>query len=147
MHKHLLAKESQVLPEHARGWVMREASEQRYIPSYGTFRASLALCVEEKIVPVWRQLLSLMDENDNLMVLHRNFDRYHGLWVDLFRTFCRTQEHLDNPIEAVQVRGDVVFPFSKRIVSMLDSLIENHVSTARGTLIFLFGKHGGRFSD
>lgn len=137
MYKHLLEKESQVLPEHARGWVMREALEQRFIPSYGTFRASLALCVEEKIVPVWRRLLALMDENDNLMVLrHENMERYQELWVNLFCMFCQTEEHLENPIETVQRMqgGDYVmsFPFSRRISLMLETLIVNHVFVAGG---------------
>ena len=133
MHKHLLAKESQVLPEHARGWVMREALEQRFIPSYGTFRASLALCVEEKIVPVWRRLLALMDDNDNLMVLHENLEQYQELWVNLFCTFCRAEEHHENPIETIKhMPGHHVmsFPFSRRISLMLDTLIGNHVLIA-----------------
>ena len=133
MYKHLQDKESQQLPEHARGWVMREALEQRFVPSYGTFRASLALCVEEKIVPVWRKLLALMDENDNLMVLHKNLQQYQELWVNLFCMFCQTQEHLENAIETVQTRHrDYVmsFPFSRRISLMLETLIENHVFVA-----------------
>ncbi|XP_066918681.1 E3 ubiquitin-protein ligase rnf213-alpha-like [Clytia hemisphaerica] len=127
IHKQLLHKESQVLPEHSKGWVMREAVEQHYIPNYGTFRASLALCVEDKVIPVWKSLLTLMDENSNLMVLHQGMDLYGGLWTLLFQAFTTSGEHNEKPIEESKQSNYSRFPFSKRISLMLDNVMQTYV--------------------
>ena len=125
-----------MLPEHARGWVLREALEQKYLPDYGTFRASLILCIEDKTIPVWKTLLTIMDENNNLMTLHLNPERNTVLWVNLFVEFCAAEEHKENAIEEVRMQVFPRFPFSRRICLKLDELMVMYVRG--GILILLF---------
>jgi len=130
---HILQMESQMLPEHARGWVLREALEQKYLPDYGTFRASLVLCIEDKIIPIWNTLLSIIDENNNLMTLHLNPERNAYVWVKLFVEFCAAEEHKEKALDEIRMQVYPRFPFSRRICLKLDELMVMYV---RGGIIY-----------
>jgi len=126
IHTRLLCKEEP--SGHAIGsfnkqknWVPQEAVELKYLPGYGTFDEALVQCVEEKVKPIWSDLIFEMDLNQNLLLIEDN-DHFLDLWLEFLEAVVSSSSLNDVTNMPVSI-GRCTFPFSQHIILMVDEII------------------------
>ncbi|XP_065678766.1 E3 ubiquitin-protein ligase rnf213-alpha isoform X3 [Hydra vulgaris] len=118
----LAAEESNWHPDYVTNWIQNEAIEQKYQPSYGTFRHALFYYVEDRIVPVFTSIVSSIDKFHNLEILH-NEPKYTKLWVELFSKFMVISNNA--PCKLLDPYFHCKFPFSDRVFKEIDDALQN----------------------
>lgn len=108
-------------------WIPEEASEQEHLPYYVTFRAALISRLEDLVLPIWKNLLFLMDQNDNLLLLDEQ-KSYQQMWIDLLQ-LCFKSGSLLLDEEARCIEDGIStekasFPFSLLIRNSIEKLLE-----------------------
>ena len=125
IHQRLLAEEDKLANQNSNqnlpNWVPKEAAELKYLPGYGTFSEALVCCVEEKVKPIFGDLILEMDFNNNLMLIVKDSSYFMDMWLSLFKYFCSKPYNwstITNPI------GKCYFPFSQQMMTLLDTFID-----------------------
>nr|XP_047126393.1 E3 ubiquitin-protein ligase RNF213 isoform X3 [Hydra vulgaris] len=118
----LAAEESKWHPDYVTNWIQNEAIEQKYQPSYGTFRHALFCYMEDRIVPVLTSIVSSIDRFRNLEILH-NEPEYTKLWLELFSKFTVISNNAPNKL--LDPYFSCKFPFSDRIFKEIDDALQN----------------------
>ncbi|XP_065676513.1 E3 ubiquitin-protein ligase rnf213-alpha-like isoform X2 [Hydra vulgaris] len=118
----LAAEESKWHPDYVTNWIQNEAIEQKYQPSYGTFRHALFCYMEDRIVPVLTSIVSSIDRFYNLEILHSE-PEYTMLWLELFSKFTVISNNAPNKLLDSYFRCK--FPFSDRIFKEIDDALQN----------------------
>jgi len=106
-------------------WVPREAVEMKHLPGYGTFNEALVQCVEEKVKPIWADLIIEMDLNHNLLLVDDvgndgDGDHVLELWLNFLEVACSSSADVTNMTANI---GECTFPFSQHVILMVDSII------------------------
>ncbi|XP_065678749.1 E3 ubiquitin-protein ligase rnf213-alpha isoform X5 [Hydra vulgaris] len=118
----LAAEESKWHPDYVTNWIQNEAIEQKYQPSYGTFRHALFCYMEDRIVPVLTSIVSSIDRFRNLEILH-NEPEYTKLWLELFSKFTVISNNAPNKL--LDPYFSCKFPFSDRIFKEINDALQN----------------------
>ena len=66
MHIYQLLKEREKIREDEKKWVLREALSAKKLQSGGTFRNVIARKLDEVIIPIFAEIIALIDHNYNL---------------------------------------------------------------------------------
>ena len=124
IYNQLVGKEVNAL--YPNDWVQKEAFELKHLPGYGTFEKALMQCVEEKLRPVWANLIMEMDLNDNLLLFDANGHDDHQvkLWLN-FLEVTSVPKDLINITAAIE---NSTFPFGQRVILMVDNIIKEDIS-------------------
>ncbi|XP_065678763.1 E3 ubiquitin-protein ligase rnf213-alpha isoform X3 [Hydra vulgaris] len=118
----LAAEESKWHPDYVTNWIQNEAIEQKYQPSYGTFKHALFCYLEDRIVPVFTSIVSSIDRYHNLEILY-NEPEYTKLWLELFY-----KSTVNSNIASCKLLDQYFFckfPFSFRVVKEIDDVLQN----------------------
>ncbi|XP_047126436.1 E3 ubiquitin-protein ligase rnf213-alpha isoform X2 [Hydra vulgaris] len=118
----LAAEESKWHPDYVTNWIQNEAIEQKYQPSYETFRHALFCYMEDRIVPVLTSIVSSIDRFRNLEILH-NEPEYTKLWLELFSKFTVISNNAPNKL--LDPYFSCKFPFSDRIFKEINDALQN----------------------
>jgi len=136
IHSRLLAKEQDghVLSR-VRNWVPQEAVELKYLPGYGTFDEALVQCVEEKVKPIWADLIFEMDLNQNLLLIDDN-NYFLDLWLNFLEVVCSSSKEVSSMAACID---RCKFPFSQHIIVMVDDIVKESSSQGKFTFNSNFG--------
>ncbi|XP_065678772.1 E3 ubiquitin-protein ligase rnf213-alpha isoform X3 [Hydra vulgaris] len=118
----LAAEESKWHPDYVTNWIQNEAIEQKYQPSYGTFRHALFCYAEDRIVPVFASIVSSIDRFHNLEILY-NEPKYTKLWLELFSKLRDISYNASYKL--LDPNFHCKFPFSDRIFKEIDDALQN----------------------
>ena len=162
-HHILIQHISNVLSEKDSGvtnpadWAFEESMESKKLRQGGTFRNCLSRKFDEVIVPIFAKILSSIDKNYNLSLIHNDQSSVAAqLWLDIFanKQVCRfsyndfvtkgqQQQQKDKGkvpgIGTLLASPDFVckFPFSWLVKDAIDSQWNNATATAGQFFIYI----------
>ncbi|XP_065678479.1 E3 ubiquitin-protein ligase rnf213-alpha [Hydra vulgaris] len=116
----LAAEESKWHPDYLTNWIQNEAVEQKYQPSYGTFKHALFRYMEDHIVPVFTFIIFSIDRFHNLKILY-NKPEYTKLWLELF---SKSMVISNAPHKLIDLYFSCKFPFSDKIVKEIHDALQ-----------------------
>ena len=140
MVKHIygLLKQRDVTYDQSSNWVLTEAMNLRKLHIGGTFKNALAKKVDEVIIPLFAEVIAIIDRNQNLNHLKdlgKKQCSVHDLWLQIFSS----PSVLDLDYEEIVGRDNVPvaddnfqceFPFSWLVTEIIDNLWESTKSTS-----------------
>ena len=110
-----------------KNWVPQEAVELKYLPGYGTFDEALVRCVEEKVKPIWADLIFEMDFNQNLLLIDNN-DYFLDLWLNFLEVVCSSSKEVSSMTASI---GQCNFPFAQHIILMVDDIVKESINQGK----------------
>ena len=146
---HRLLSERDQIREDDKHWVLNEALSSRKLQNGGTFQNVLARKVDDVLVPIFSEIIALVDRNYNLNCLshkEKNSPLYQ-FWLAMFRNPAIMQLHYKDMVtmqgrhrEQVPGMGGRMaeedfkcqLPFSWLVKETVDSQWHNAKSTAEG---------------
>ena len=143
-HIHRLLKEREQVREDDTNWVLNEALSIRKLQNGGTFQNVLARKLDGVLVPIFSEIIALVDRNYNLNHLNpknKNPSLYQ-FWLAMFRNQqLHYQEMVAKGVHREKVPGTggrmaedfkCQLPFSWQVKAAVDSLWYSAKSTAEG---------------
>ena len=144
-HIHRLLKEREQVREDERNWVLNEALSIRKLHNGGTFQNVLARKLDGVLVPIFSEIIALVDHNYNLNHLdpkNKNPPVYQ-FWLTMFRNQqLNYQEMVAGGVHREKTPGaegrmaeedfKCQLPFSWQVKAAVDSLWYSAKSTAEG---------------
>ena len=87
IHIHQLLEERDRVREDEKDWVLREALSAKKLQSGGTFRNVIARKLDEVIIPIFAEIIALIDRNYNLDLASpkSNSTPLTQFWLAMFR--------------------------------------------------------------
>ena len=71
---------------HEKEWVLNEAMSSKRLQNGGTFRNVLNRKVDEVVIPIFSDIIGVIDKNANLdLVVSKTDMSRHHFWLDMFR--------------------------------------------------------------
>ena len=136
-HIHGLLKQRDVTYGPKSNWVLTEAMNLRKLHMGGTFKNALAKKVDEVVIPLFAQVIAIIDRNQNLNHLKdlgKKQCSVHDLWLQIFNSPNVLDLDYEQLIrkEKVPVADDnfqCKFPFSWIVKEAIDNLWESTRNT------------------
>lgn len=97
----------------------------KHLPGYSTFNEALIQCLEEKLKPIWANLIIEIDVNNNLLLVDAISDGeyyQHELWLKIAEIACSSSINVTNMSANI---GSCTFPFSEHVILMVEDNISN----------------------
>lgn len=148
-HIHRLLKEREQVREDERNWVLNEALSIRKLHNGGTFQNVLARKLDDVLVPIFSEIIALVDHDYNL----NHFDPknknppVYQFWLTMFRNQqLHYQEMVAGGVHREKVPGaggrmaedfKCQLPFSWQVKAAVDSLWYSAKSTAEGKFLLM----------
>ena len=86
-HIHQLLKERESIRQDEKNWVLNEALSAKKLQSGGTFRNVIARKLDEVIIPIFAEIIALIDHNYNLDLVDPKINNtpVTQFWLAMFR--------------------------------------------------------------
>ena len=99
-HIHQLLKERNQVREDDKNWVLNEALSARKLQNGGTFQNVLARKLDDVIVPIFSEIIALLDHNYNLNHLNIKEENspLNQFWLAMFRNPAIMQLHYEDMV-------------------------------------------------
>ena len=151
-------RERDQIREDEKNWVLNEALSSRKLQNGGTFQNVLARKLDDVLVPIFSEIIALVDRNYNLNCLNRKEKNspLYQFWLAMFRNPAIMQLHYKDMVttqgrhreQVPGIGGRMVeedfkcqLPFSWLIKEAVDSQWHSAKSTAEGQFFIHFGTH------
>ena len=153
----VLQERDSIMPD-SKNWVFLESVESKKLRQGGTFRNCLSRKFDEVIVPIFAEILSTIDKNYNLSLIHDEPDQstlIAQLWLGIFanKQICKfsyndiaikNQQQQDNYRIRVPGIGALLalpdyrckFPFSWLVKDTIDSQWDNATALASKPIVY-----------